>query len=56
MKPYISKENKMSQMKFATEQVIWAEEQWDCVHFSDELKFNLFSCDGRRVVQHSPKE
>ena len=22
----------------------------------DESKFNLFSCDGRRFIQHSPKE
>ena len=26
------------------------------VHFSDELKFNLFGCDGRRFVQGSPKK
>ena len=55
MKPYISKKNKMSRLKFATEHVIWTEEQWDCVHFSDESKFNLFSCD-KRFVRRSPKE
>ena len=27
MKPYISKKNKMNQLKFATEHVIWIEEQ-----------------------------
>ena len=53
MKSYISKKNKMSWLKFATEHVIWTE---DCVHFSDESKFNLFSCDVRRIIQHSPKE
>ena len=41
-KPYISKKNKMCQLKFA-------EEQWDCVHFNDKSKFNLF-------VRRSPKE
>ena len=46
----------MSQLKFATEHVTWTEEQWDCVHFSDESKFNLFSCDERRFIWHSPKE
>ena len=51
MKLYISKKNKMSLLKFATEHVIWTEEQWDCVHFSGESKFNLFGCDGRRFVK-----
>ena len=46
----------MSQLKFATEHVIWTEGQWDCNHFSDESKFNLFGCDGRRFVRRSPKE
>ena len=36
MKPYISKSKKMSWLKFATEHIIWTEEQLDCVHFSDE--------------------
>ena len=55
-KPYISKKNKMSWLKFATEHVIWTEEQWDCVHFSKESKFNLFGYDGRRFIWHSTKE
>ena len=46
----------MSRLKFANEHVIWTEEQWDCIHFSDESKFNLFSCDSRRFIRHSPKE
>ena len=46
----------MSQLNFATELVIWTEEQWDCVHFSDESKFNLFGCDERRFFWRSPKE
>ena len=56
MKPYISKKNKMSQMKFATEYITWTEEQWDCVPFSDESKFDLFGCDWRRFIQHRPKK
>ena len=55
-KPYISKKNKMSRLKFATEHVIWTEKQLDCVYFSDESKFNLFGCDGKRFVRCSPKE
>ena len=46
----------MSRLKFVLEHVIWTEEQWDCIHFSDESKFNLFSCDERKFVWHSPKE
>ena len=52
----MSKKNKMSRLKFATEHVIWTEEQWDCVPFSNESKFNQFDCDGRRFVRRSPKE
>ena len=46
----------MSRLKFATEHVIWTEEQWDCAHFSDESKFTLFSCDEKRFVRRSLKE
>ena len=55
-KPYISKKNKINQLKFATEHVIWTEEQWGCVHFSDESKLNLFGWDKRRFIRRSPKE
>ena len=44
-KSYLSKKNKVSRLKFATEHVIWTEEKWDCVHFSDESTFNQFNCD-----------
>ena len=53
MKPYISTKNKMSQLKFVTEHYIWTKEQWDCVYFSNESKFD---CNRRRFVQRSPKE
>ena len=43
-------------MKLATEDLIWTEEQWDCIHFSDESKFNLFGCDGRRFVRRTSNE
>ena len=56
MKPYISEKNKMSRLKFAFEHVIWTEEHWACIHLSDESKFNLFGCDRRKLVRHSPKE
>ena len=46
----------MSQLKFAAENIIWTEEQRDCVHFSDKSKFNLLGCDRRGFVRRSPKE
>ena len=46
----------MSRLKFATEHVIWTEEKWYCVPFSDESKFNPFDCDGRRFVRCSTKK
>ena len=55
-KPFISKKNKMSRFKFAIEYIIWTEEQWGWVHFSNQSKFSLFGCDGRRFVRCSPKE
>ena len=45
-KPYISKKNKMSRLKFATEHVLWTEEQCNCVPFNNESKFNQFCCEG----------
>ena len=41
----------MSRLKFASEHVIL-----DCVHFSDESKFNLFGCNGGRFVRLSLKK
>ena len=46
----------MSQSKFVAEHVIWTEEQWDCIHFSNESKVNLFGCDGRRFIWCNPKK
>ena len=54
-KPYISKKNKMSLLKFAPKYIISTEEQWDCVYFSNESKFNLFGCDGKCFIRLSPK-
>ena len=34
-----------------TEHIVWTEEQWNMVHFSDESKFNLFGSDGKRFVK-----
>ena len=45
----------MIRLKFATDYVIWTEEHRDCVHFSDESKFNMFGNDRKRFVRRSPK-
>ena len=37
-KSYISKKNKMNQLKITIEHITCTEEQWNCVHFSD-VKF-----------------
>ena len=55
-KLYISRKNKMSQLKFSTEHVTWTEVQWNCVHFSNEPKFNWFRCCERRFVWCNPKK
>ena len=34
-----------------TEHIVWTEEQWNMVHFSDEFKFNLFGFDGKKFVK-----
>ena len=34
-KPLISKKNQTVRLDFATENILWTEEQWNMVHFSD---------------------
>ena len=55
-KPFISKKNQLARKKFAIEHVTWTENQWNCVYFSDESKFNLFGSDERRYVRRSVTE
>lgn len=50
-KPLISKRNRLARLKFAEEHVLWTEESWRRVHFSDESKFNLFGSDGKNYVR-----
>ena len=40
-KPLIPKKNQKVRLDFATEHILWTEEQWNMVHFSEESKFNL---------------
>ena len=50
-KPLISKKNKKIHLDFTTEHIMWTEEQWNMVHFSDECKFNLFGSGGKKFVR-----
>ena len=54
-KPYISKKNKMSRLKFATE-TSYGLNNSGIVLISVMSQFYLFICDERRFVQHSLKE
>ncbi len=38
-----SRKNQKATLTFAKEHVVWREENWSKVHFSDESKFNLLS-------------
>ena len=46
-KPLVSSKNKKKRLEFANRYVIWTNENWAKVFFSDESKFNLFGNDGK---------
>ena len=46
LKHLISKKNQKVHLDFDPDHIVWTEEQWNMVHFSDESKFNLFGSDG----------
>ena len=55
-KPLIPKKNQKVHLDFATENIMWTEEQWNMVHFNDESKFNLSGSDGERFVSRKNGE
>ena len=55
-KPLISKKNQKVCLDFASEHIMWTEEQWNMVHFNDESKFNLFGSDDKRFVRRKNGE
>lgn len=50
-KPLISKKNQKARFRFANEHVVWTEEKWSQVHFSDESKYNVIGSDGKTCVR-----
>lgn len=55
-KPLISRKNQKARLRFAEEHVVWTEENWSKVHFSDESKFNLFGSNGKHYVRRQTGE
>ena len=55
-KPLISKKNQKVRLDFAIEHILWTEEQWNMVPFSDEYKFNLYGSDGKTFVRYKNGE
>ena len=56
-KPLISKKNQRYMLcDFATERILWTEEQWNIVYFNDDSKFNLFGTYGKRFGRHKNGE
>ena len=55
-KPLISKKNQKVRLDLTTEHILWTEEQWNMIHFSDESKFNLFGSADKRFVRRKNGE
>ena len=53
VKPLISSKNKKCRFAFANEHVLWSQEKWQTVHFSDEFKFLLIGSNGKTYVPYS---
>ena len=52
----ISKKNRNVRLSLAVKHVLWTDEDWAKVYFSDESKFYLFGSDGKRFVRRSAGE
>ncbi|KAI5117840.1 hypothetical protein M0805_008112 [Coniferiporia weirii] len=53
-KPYLSKVHKEWRRKWALEHADWTVEDWHCIIFSDESKFQLFKSDGHQYCYIKP--
>ena len=47
----ISKKNRKAKLEYAEAHVVWRDQDWERVHFSDESKFNFLGSDGRQFVR-----
>ena len=56
VKPLISSKNKKCRLTFANKHVLWSQEKWQTVHFSDESKFLLIGSDGQTYVRRKVGE
>ena len=55
-KPLISKKNQELRLQFAQVHVVWTDDQWSRVHFSDESKFNVIGSDRKAYVRRKVGE
>ena len=51
VKPLISSKNKKCHLAFANDDVLWSQEKWLTLDFSDESKFLLIGSDGKMYVR-----
>ena len=56
VKSLISSMNKKCCLTFANEPVLWSQEKWQTVHFSDESNFLLIGSDGKMYVRQKVGE
>ena len=56
MKPLISSKNKKCRLGFANKHVLWSQEKWQTVQFSDESKFLVIGSDGKTYVRRKVGE
>ena len=56
MKPLMSTKKKKRRFAFANEHVLWSQEKWQTMHFSDESKFLLIGSDGKTYIRRKVGE
>ena len=56
VKPLISSKNKKFRLAFSNEHVLWSQEKWQTVHFSDVSKFLLIGSDGKTDIRRKVGE
>ena len=55
-KPLLTQAHRDRRLQWCLTRQDWTVEQWKNLHFSDESRFNLFKCDGRKKVWRLPGE